>query len=76
MLEQLFFITVSVIIFGIMFYKMIKKNEMGYIYLLILGAVGIIIDGIGIVANFNTNILVKILTNVKSKIIQENVQIL
>ena len=39
-----------------MFYKMIKKNEMGYIYLLILGAVGIIIDGIGIVANVNANI--------------------
>ena len=31
MLEQLFFITVSVAIFGIMFYKMIKKNETGYI---------------------------------------------
>ena len=56
MLEQLFFITVSVAIFGIMFYKMIKKNETGYIYLLILGALGIIIDGIGIVANVNANI--------------------
>ena len=56
MLEQLFFITISIIIFGLMFYKMIKKNETGYIYLLILGAIGIIIDGIGIVANTNTNI--------------------
>ena len=76
MLEQLFFITVSVIIFGIMFYKMIKKNEKGYIYLLILGAVGIIIDGIGIVANFNTNIFVKILTYVISIIIPGIVLIL
>ena len=61
MLEQLFFITMSVTIFGIMFYKMIKKNETGYIYLLILGAMGIIIDGIGIVANINANIFLKIL---------------
>ena len=76
MLEQLFFITVSVIIFGIMFYKMIKKNEMGYIYLLILGAVLIIIDGIWIVANFNTNIFVKILTYVISIIIPGIVLIL
>ena len=62
MLEQLFFITVSVAIFGIMFYKMIKRNETGYIYMLILGAIGIIIDGIGIVANINTNIILKIIT--------------
>ena len=69
MLEQLFFITVSVAIFGIMFYKMIKKNETGYIYLLILGALGIIIDGIGIVANVNANIFLKILTYIMSIII-------
>ena len=69
MLEQLFFITVSVAIFGIMFYKMIKKNETGYIYLLILGAIGIIVDGIGIVANINTNIILKIITYIMSIII-------
>ena len=69
MLEQLFFITVSVAIFGIMFYKMIKKNETGYIYLLIIGAMGIIIDGIGIVANINTNIFLKIITYIMSIII-------
>ena len=69
MLEQLFFITMSVTIFGIMFYKMIKKNETGYIYLLILGAMGIIIDGIGIVANINTNIFLKIITYIMSIII-------
>ena len=69
MLEQLFFITVSVAIFGIMFYKMIKKNETGYIYLLILGAIGIIVDGIGIVANINTNIILKVITYIMSIII-------
>ena len=69
MLEQLFFITVSVAIFGIMFYKMIKRNETGYIYMLILGAIGIIIDGIGIVANINTNIILKIITYIMSIII-------
>lgn len=76
MLEQLFFITVSVVIFGIMFYKMIKNNETGYIYLLILGAIGIIIDGIGIVANINTNIFLKILTYIMSIIIPGAVLIL
>ena len=69
MLEQLFFITISIIIFGLMFYKMIKKNETGYIYLLILGAIGIIIDGIGIVANTNTNIFLKVITYIMSIII-------
>lgn len=69
MLEQLFFITVSVIIFGRVFYKMIKKNETGYIFLLILGAMGIVIDGIGIVFNAKTNIFLKTLTYIMSIII-------
>ena len=43
MLEQLFFITVSVAIFGIMFYKMIKK-ERNRIHILI---------NIGSVRNYN-----------------------
>ena len=76
MLEQLFFITTSVIIFGIIFYKMIKKNETGYIFLLILCAVGIIIDGIGIVFNLNANIFLKISTYIMSIIIPSIILIL
>ena len=76
MLEQLFFLTASVVIFGIMFYKMIKKNETGYIYLLVLGALGIIIDGIGIVLSINTNIFLKIITYIMSIIIPGAILIL
>ena len=46
MLEQLFFIVVSVCLFGTVFYQMIRKNETGYIAILILQALGIIIDAI------------------------------
>lgn len=76
MLEQLFFLTASVVIFGIMFYKMIKKNETGYIYILVLGALGIIIDGIGIVLSINTNIFLKIITYIMSIIIPGAILIL
>lgn len=46
MIEQLLFIVVSVCFFGAMFYQMIRKNETGYIVVLILQATGIILDAI------------------------------
>lgn len=46
MIEQLFFIVVSVCLFGAIFYQMIKENETGYIAILVLQAGGIIIDAI------------------------------
>ena len=69
MLEQLFFISTSVVLFGVIFFKMIKKNETEYIVLLILEALGIIIDGVGIVLNINTNIFLKILTYIMSIVV-------
>ncbi len=69
MLEQLFFISTSVVLFGVIFFKMIKKNETEYIVLLILEALGIIIDGVGIVLNINTNIFLKVLTYIMSIVV-------
>ena len=46
MIEQLFFIIVSVCLFGAIFYQMIKKNETGYIVILIIQAIGIIINAV------------------------------
>lgn len=69
MLEQLIFIVVSVTLFGVIFYKMMKKNETGYIALLVFEALGIIIDGIVIFLNINTNIFIKILTYLMSIIL-------
>ena len=48
MIEQVFFIVISVGFFGSIFYLMIKKNETGYLYFLGLQALGIIIDAIRI----------------------------
>ena len=66
MLEQLFFITFSVILFGIIFFKMIKKNTTEYIFILGLETLGIIIDGITILFDLNANIIVKIITYLTS----------
>lgn len=48
MLEQLLFIVTSVCLFGAIFYQMIKKNETGYVAILILQAIGIIIEALRI----------------------------
>ena len=48
MIEQLLFIVVSVCLFGAMFYQMIKKNETGYIVILVFQAVGIILNAVRI----------------------------
>lgn len=61
MLEQLFFITVSVVLFGVIFLRMIRKNETLYIILIALQAIGIAIDGAGLIFNFKINIFIKIL---------------
>ena len=66
MLEQLFFMTSSVVLFGIIFYKMIKRNDTGYLFLLALEALGIIIDGVAIILNWNANLFLKTLTYVLS----------
>lgn len=59
MLEQLLFITISVILFGAIFFKMIKKNETEYIVILVLEALGIMLDGAGIIFNLKLNFIIK-----------------
>lgn len=76
MLEQLFFITVSVVLFGLIFFKMIKKNDTEYIVLLVLEALGIIIDGAGIIFNLNTSMFLRGLTYIMSIIIPITVLVL
>lgn len=61
MLEQLFFITFSIVIFGLVFFKMIKRNDTQYIFILLVEAFGIIADGITIIFNIKVNIFIKIL---------------
>lgn len=51
MIEQLFFITASIILFGIIFLKMIRRNDTEYLIIILLEAIGIIIDGAGIIFN-------------------------
>ncbi len=46
MIEQILFIVISVCLFGLIFYLMIRKNETGYLYFLGIQALGIIIDAI------------------------------
>lgn len=44
MVEQLIFTIVSVILFGYIFYKMMKHNESEYIVILVIEALGLAID--------------------------------
>lgn len=61
MLEQLIFTTLAVILFGIGFFKMIQKNDTSYVALLVVEALGIAIDFICYIFNFDMNIYIKIL---------------
>ena len=62
MLEQLFFVTCSVGFFAIIFYNMIKKNETAYVIILILEAIGIIIDAACLMLNIKNNIIIKVIS--------------
>ena len=59
MLEALFFITVSFVLFVFMFFKMIKNNDTGYIIILTIEALGVFIDCVFLLNNINMNMVVK-----------------
>ena len=61
MLEQMLFITGAVIIFSTMFLKMIKKNDTAYIIVLIMEAIGIIIDALFLIMNLKRNVIFNLL---------------
>ena len=66
MVEQLIFIMVSVILFCIIFYKVVKKNDTSYVIILAIEAIGIAIDFVATVYNIKLNIYVKIVTYIIS----------
>lgn len=59
MIEQIFFIVAAISLLSIIFYKIIRKKEMGYILILILEIAGITIDICGLVASININVVLK-----------------
>ena len=61
MIEQLFFITLSIILFSSIFLKLIKKNDTSYVPILAVEALGIGIDFIALASNWNSNIILKII---------------
>lgn len=66
MIEQIIFITISIILFGMIFFRMIKKNDTSYVIILAIEALGIAIDFIAIVFSLNINIIVKFITYLMS----------
>ena len=69
MIEQLIFITASIILFGAIFFKMIKRNDTEYIPIIALEALGIIIDGAAVILNLNTGIILRAIIYIISIII-------
>ena len=69
MVGQLIFIVIAVILFCIVFFKMIKKNETGYIAILILETIGIILDAVEIIFSLKLNLIFKILIFITSILI-------
>jgi len=69
LIEQLFFSLVALILFVIVFIKMIQKNDTTYINILILEAIGITINFIEIVLATSFSLIIKILTYVFSILI-------
>lgn len=49
MIEQLLFITFSLILFGVLFFKMLKNNDSEYVVYLLIQSLGIILDAIYII---------------------------
>lgn len=67
MVEQLFFITLSIVLFCIIFMKMIRKNDTSYVPILAIEALGIAIDLITL--SSKSNIILKIIIYLMSIIL-------
>ena len=61
MIEQLIFIILSIILFAIIFFKMIKNNDTSYVMVLAIEALGIAIDFVALVLNLKLQIWVTFL---------------
>ena len=69
MAEQLFFIILSIILFGTIFFKMIKKNDTSYVPILAIEAIGIAIDFIVLIANLKMGLVIKVLIYLMSVVL-------
>ncbi len=69
MLEQLFFIFISIILFGIIFFKIIKKNDTSYVLIIAIETIGIAIDLVFLLSNWKMNIIIKIIEYLMSVIL-------
>lgn len=62
MIEQLFFIVLSIVFFIIIFFKMIRKNDTVYVPILGTEFLGFVIDFIFLMKNGKMNVFIKIFT--------------
>ena len=69
MAEQFIFIILSIILFVIIFFKMIKKNDTSYVPILAIEALGITIDFVVLSSNNKMNIVVKFLIYLMSVVL-------
>ena len=66
MVEQLIFIIISIILFAMIFYRIIKKNDTSYVVILAIEAIGIAIDFVATISNMELNVFVKAITYLMS----------
>lgn len=66
MIEQVVFITISIVLFGIIFFRMIKKNDTSYVLILAIEALGIAIDFVAIMCSLKINFIIKCITYLMS----------
>lgn len=62
MLERIFFNVFAFAFFIFLFFKMIRKNDTNYIYILALQALGIAIGFIGLIFRLQLNFILMIIT--------------
>lgn len=61
MIEKILFAIIAFVLFIILFFKMIKRNDTNYVYLLIVQAIGIVIQFIGLLFNMQVPNIVLII---------------
>ena len=69
MIEKIFFYIVAIALFVIMFVKLMRKNDNLYLISIILQALGIAINFIGLIFRFELNLFFTIITYLMSVII-------
>ena len=69
MIERIIFFTMSLGLFLFLFFKMIKKNDTNYLYILIIQAIGIAISFISLLIRVQLNIVLAIISYILSVIL-------